>query len=135
MVRSMGGLSLKASAIRVMQTNTCLYLAKGMAEYVLILDLEDFFIPRGNNWNFKSVMKSIQPDRQGKRHSRMLPLNSQGENGSITDKKRIEESNFGWARDHAHPYCFISVPTEIVSYFNSNQNGRRNPENPWIGQR
>ena len=137
----MGGLSLKPSTIRIMQINTCLYLAKGMAEYVLILELEDFFIPRGNNWNFKNVMEALKPENQ--RRSWSLSCNAsqkENENGSIFTYQRNESVLQGrenddlvYVRDQGHPYCYINVPTEITSH--SNQNGRKNLENPWIGQR
>ena len=130
-----------------MQINTCLYLAKGMAEYVLILELEDLFIPRGNNWNFKNVVGAIQlqPDNRRRKNnpSRRKSLSlSQKENeiGSISTRQRNETVSQGrddndlvYASDHAHPYCYINVQTELASH--SNQNGRKNLESPWIGQR
>lgn len=134
-----------------MQINTCLYLAKGMAEYVLILELGDFFIPRGDNWNFKNVLEAIQlqPENQRRKENpsrrKSLSLSQkekekENENGSISTCKRNETVSQGrenndvvYASGHAHPYCYIHVPTEIASH--SNLYDRKNLGNPWIGQR
>ena len=138
-----------------MQINTCLYLAKGMAEYVLILELEDFFIPRGSNLNFKNVMEAFQPEnqRRNENHSRRKSLSlsfngsqkkneneNKNENESVFTCKRNEtglqgreNSDLVYGRDQAHPHCYINVPTEIASH--SNQKSRKSLENPWIGQR
>ena len=56
---SVGGLSLAIVTAKVMQLNSCLFHSKGLAEYVLVTNLDDFFVPQGLNFNFNDVISSI----------------------------------------------------------------------------
>lgn len=113
LVLSLGGLSLHQNTIKVMQVNTCLYLSKGFAEYVLVLDLQELFIPKGLNWNFHDLFSSIQPSQNHITRSQYQSelTSKEIEEVSIKDK---EITGHGWATDHAHPYCYITVIGEAL---------------------
>ena len=115
LVMSLGGLSFHQNTIKVMQVNTCLYLSKGFAEYVLVLDLQELFIPKGLNWNFQDLLSSIKPSidhiTRSQYQSQDELINNRIEDISMKDK---EITGHGWATDHAHPYCYITVIGEAL---------------------
>ena len=125
-VRSAGGLEFSTSAVEVMQINTCLYLSKGLAEFILIANTHEFFVPQGNNWNFKDVFSSIVPK-----------LNVDWKDEKTMDGWRMKngttDDSHGWAQQHAHPYCYISVASNNV--YSGNLLDFDDGANPWIGQR
>ena len=95
-----------------------------------MLDLEEFFIPKGINRNFQDVFASIKPSKNhvtDPRYRRKV-TNSTIENIWKEDK---ENKGHGWSKDHAHPYCYITVPGEVVL----SPSESRDPNLPWIGQR
>ena len=106
---SVGGLSFDVVASKVMQINSCLFHSKGLAEYVLVADIDEFFIPKGMNYNFNDVINSI-----------------------VRKNNEIDERRL---RDHsiAHPYCYVRVQGEVV--FNPTVHEERDIKHTWIGQR
>lgn len=108
-VLSVGGLSLALVASKVMQINTCLFHSKGLAEYVLVTDIDEFFIPKGINFNFNDVINSIAR-----------------KNNEI-DERRLRNDSI------AHPYCYVRVQGEVV--FNPTAYEKRDIKHMWIGQR
>lgn len=125
-VRSVGGLEFSNSAIEVMQINTCLYLSKGLAEFIFIANAHEFFVPQGKNWNFQDVFLSIAPKTNFERMD--------GKALDVWRKKNSStDDSHGWAQQHAHPYCYLSVASNRVYKDNSMDND--DVLNPWIGQR
>lgn len=129
LVLSLGGLSLHLNTIKVIQVNTCLYLSKGFAEYVLVLDLEELFIPKGINFNFQDLFSSITPSKNHITRSQYQSelTNKKIEEIWIKDKDK-EVSRHGWSTDHAHPYCYITVIGEVLLNLNPSEdvsNGQR----------
>jgi hypothetical protein len=73
-----------------MQINTCLYLTKGLSEYVAILEIDEFFMPKGKYGNFLDVLNSIPKyDIRTSDHSSVV--------------SRVG----GFADGDDHPYCYI----------------------------
>jgi hypothetical protein len=102
-----------------MQINTCLYLAKGLSEYVAILEIDEFFMPKGKYGNFLDVLNSIPKyDPKTSDHSAVVSIDKKG--------------GIGFADADDHPYCYISVTTEAV--YNSRP-GPVDPDHPWMGER
>lgn len=127
-MRSVGGLSFHEYAIQIMQINMNLHFSRGLAEYILVTDLNEFFIPRGKYWNFLDLLKSIEPKVDPSVHSNM---------GSkiidIWSENKATDSSHGWADGHAHPPCYISIDIEYV--VNPQQRGYFDKGRPWFGQR
>jgi hypothetical protein len=57
-----GGLLWDRFAVKVLQSNMCLYQAKGIAEYVLLLDSDEFFIPKQPHASIADVLAAVEPD-------------------------------------------------------------------------
>ena len=123
-VRSVGGLEFSKSAIEVMQINTCLFLSKGIAEYLFVAASHEFFIPQGNNWNFQDVFSSIAAKSYiGPKDDKTL---------SIWQKSKADDSQ-ARAQEHAHPNCYISVASDLV--YNPVALESSDSGDPWIGLR
>ena len=54
MVSSLAGMTWNKNAIKIFQANACLYSTKGLADYLMVIDIDEFFVPR-----FKSGLSSI----------------------------------------------------------------------------
>lgn len=126
-IRSMSGMSFHKHSMKVMQINTCLYYAKGMAEYVFALDLDEFFIPKGKNFNFLDVFKAIEPKED------LLVYAALGDGAIPVWREKLKTGGQGWASGHAHPSCYISVSSDVM--VNPAKGGYSDTERPWIGQR
>lgn len=122
MVRSIGGLSIDLFTIKVLQINTCLYLAKGLAEYVAVLDIDEFFIPKGENFNFIDVLNAV--------NNQSIKSEMINENKSSKDIEIIREEKDVRADVHSHPFCYISIESEIVMKTNSDDQSAK-----WMGER
>jgi len=57
---SVEGLSWMRDNIKINQVNMCVYLAKGVADYVGIWDVDEFFIPKGRFGNLLQVIQSTE---------------------------------------------------------------------------
>lgn len=123
----MSGLSFHKHAMKIMQINTCLYFSKGLAEYIFVLDLDEFFVPKGTNFNFLDIFTSIAPKEN------LLDYASLGEGITGLWREKLKTGGHGWASNHAHPACYFSVLSEVV--LNPAKGGYHNRERPWIGQR
>ena len=98
-----------------------------MAEYLLVVDLHEFFVPRGNNWNFLDVLKSIEATEV---------VSDVAEKGGLNDgisKIRRGGGSHGWAAKNDHPACYITVLADVV--VNPYIGGYTDAERPWTGQR
>ena len=127
-VRSIGGLSIQEDSIQIMQINMCLHFSRGLAEFVFVTDLNEFFVPRGKYFNFLDLFKSIEP--------KVDPSAYLGMGNKIVDTwrdKKTSDNAHGWADGHAHPYCYISVDAEYV--VNPKAMGYSDRDHPWVGQR
>ena len=131
MISSVGGLSWHRAAMKIFQANSCLYLAKGLTEYLAVFDVDEFFIPKGPHMSFMDVVKSTRPS---------VPL---AVHPPRTDALALKEEwarkgkgggrGAGWADKDGHPYCYISVSSEVVP--NKRTGGYVDPLHPWMGQR
>ena len=112
---SVGGLSLAVITAKVMQINSCLFHSKGMAEYVLVSDLDEFFIPQGPNFNFNDVINSIAR-----------------KSNEVNERRLDNDLNKG-VEKIAHPHCYVRVQGEAV--FNPTLGRYRDINRIWMGQR
>ena len=82
--------------------NFCTYYSKGVADYVGIWDLDEFFIPKGTNKNLLNVISNAYPE---KTLDHDIPRRF-NENTSL-DKKW--PGGRGWADGSGHPFCFLQL--------------------------
>jgi Glycosyltransferase family 92 len=123
----MSGMSFHKHSMKVMQINSCLFYAKGMAEYVFILDLDELFLPKGKNFNFLDVFTAMTPKED------LLPFASLGTSTTQIWRDKVQAGGKGWASGHAHPSCYITVSSDVM--LNPQKGGYFDTEHPWVGQR
>jgi Glycosyltransferase family 92 len=121
-VLSVSGLSIPNHTLKIMQINSCLYHSRGTAEYLLVIDLHEFFVPRGNNWNFLDVLKSIEATEV---------VSESAEKGSQHGGTSVDIR--GINAKHNHPACYITVFSDVV--VNPFIGGYTDAGRPWTGQR
>lgn len=122
MIYSIGGLSWPRNTIKIFQANTCLYRAKGAAEHMLYLDIDEFFIPKLPFNNIVDVIKAQYST---------TPLKL--ESVDLSELKENWEGGRGWADKDAHPFCYLMLTAEVFT--NKKAGGYIDPYNPWIGSR
>jgi hypothetical protein len=93
----------------------------GLAEYIVILDVADFFIPKGTNRNFLDVLNSIN-------HKDV----------SLYDKMISRKQERLGGDEDEHPFCYINIISELVFNVKNHDpqlQGGVDPEHPWMGER
>ena len=84
------------------KVNFCAYFSKGVADNVAVWDIDEFFIPKGENKNMLDLIDSSNSDG---------PLDSEVSRkfaGQEGQNSRWHGGR-GWADDNAHPYCFLEI--------------------------
>ena len=116
----MGGVIWDPLFMKILQSNICLYLSRGSADYVTILDVDEFFIPKNNYSSFADVINSAKENI----HSPLIKL------PYVSDSfMNSWKGGSGWADKDAHPYCFLSVASEIFLQ------KKEVVTSPWIGDK
>ena len=96
-VQSIGGLSFDKYTVKMLQVNTCLYLSKGLAEYVAVLDVDELFIPKGIHSSFidvlNGVLQSTDEDAELEDMDALIGEADELETRISLRKKRIDEIN------------------------------------------
>ena len=119
-VQSIGGLSFDKYTVKMLQVNTCLYLSKGLAEYVAVLDVDELFIPKGIHSSFFDVLKGV--------HS--TPSLNNFDSVALQKSLAFGVKVNGDAEVHRHPFCFITVNSEVfISHVEVDK------EHPWMHER
>ena len=122
-VQSIGGLSFNKYTVKMLQLKTCLYLSKGLAEYVAVLDVDEFFIPKGFHSSFLDVLEGV--------HS--TPSLDNFDSVALQKSRDFGVKVNGQAERHRHPFCFITVNSEV--FINRSVNMEVDTVNPWIHER
>ena len=127
--------------MKALQINTCLYLAKGMAEYVNVLDIDEFFIPQGKHYNYADVLQTAENSGDAKNEGYSGDTD---DNDDRDDRGNVDEGDDRDGRDgaeeasaavvfadnQAHPACFFSIDSEV--FMNRISDDRHHV---WIGER
>jgi len=90
---------------KVFQTNLCTYFSKGTADYVGVWDLEEFFIPKGENKDLLDVIRKA----------------------TVPDYKDV-----GLPDGHKHPFCFLGLDSEVIG---NKELNNIDMAHLWIGER
>lgn len=97
-----GGIMWDFLLIKVVQSNACLYAAKGVADYLLILDADEFLIPRTPSRWLPSILRAAHP-------SLLEPPRS-----GIVQGRRVWRGGPGWADADGHPLCFLAAQSQVL---------------------
>lgn len=91
------GAVLRNTPVKVFSVNMCLYFAKGMADYVAIWDVDEFFIPHGKNKDLLDLLDGVDDIE--------IPTNRLVSRESAV----LTSSSKGMADGHGHPLCYIQL--------------------------
>ena len=99
LVNSVLGASLDRDVVKVIYVNMCLYLTKGMVDYLAVWDIDEYFIPQLPHHSISDVIRAAEaPD----------PL-------EITVGLAAHRgSGRGWADDFNHPFCYLMLSSEVI---------------------
>jgi hypothetical protein len=112
-VISSHGLQWHPTATKIFQSTMHLFYTKGFADYLAVFDVDEFFIPKNGYSSIKGIIRAVD-----------LPPGRNPKSG--------RRQSQGFADEHDHPLCFISVHSEVVANAPVDL-GKR--QLPWIGSR
>ena len=105
---SFGGIIWSKKAIRTFHANTCLYLSKGSADYVGNWNVNEFFIPRGNNKNLLDVLEKLEfLDPKKLTGNNAIPPVDPSYGEELMLKRGMADSGF-------HFFCSLILHTETT---------------------
>lgn len=119
LIYSVLGVKFDRDVFKVIQVNMCLYLSKGVADYVAVWDIDEYFIPKPPYTSIVQVIASAE-------ESSALMLLEEND----IDKEKWKGGK-GWADGDAHPYCFLML--DAVAVFNSDEYVVK--KSRWIGDK
>jgi hypothetical protein len=110
---SIKGISFHRDTLKILQVNMHMYLSKGLADYVGVWDVDEFFIPKGKHKTILDVIKSTY------------------ENEPKLEKLK---ANQGYADNGLHPYCYIMLNTEVMANREEMLQGSGSIKSLWMGE-
>ena len=122
------GAEIPRDNVKVFYVNMCLYLVKGVVDYMAIWDIDEYFIPRYPHQSIMDVVRAVESP---------VPLKPLPDTTEPFDMHGNWSGGRGWADGEAHPFCFIMLFSEVIySAVSSDEKPDMfDRENPWIGQR
>ena len=122
-IYSLYGLVWQRDNVKIFQVNMCLYYAKGVADYVGIWDLDEYFIPKLPYNSIVDVLKAVESPQPITPHS---PEMNASYLFSTWKKGR------GLADLSGHPLCYYLLSSLVI--LNKGQNKPVDPQHPWMGE-
>ena len=119
------GLSVDRDVVKVIFVNMCLYLTKGMVDYLAVWDIDEYFIPQLPSHSIQEVIQSAE-SRQP-----LSPLPSTADPFELVDSWR---GGRGWADGDGHPFCYLRLLSESL-YRSRDIPVKSDFFYPWIGNR
>lgn len=126
MVHSLAGMTWSKNAVKLFQANACLYTAKGLADYLLLMDVDEFFIPRINHGH-RSILDVITAVEAS------TPISAPESSQVLEEIKEAWAGGRGLADGEAHPFCYMKLTSEV--YVNRRSGAFVDFAHPWMGQR
>ncbi|RYH29751.1 hypothetical protein EON65_07410 [archaeon] len=120
---TLAGTVIRNTPIKVYSVNLCLYYAKGMADYIAIWDVDEFFVL--NNPKYKTVVDLIEDV-----DSIEVPSNPYiGKSLAVINA--TYKTSKGMADNHAHPLCYIQLYSSTLYQVDHHINDPRH-ESIWF---
>ncbi|CAE7267252.1 unnamed protein product, partial [Symbiodinium microadriaticum] len=119
------GAELTRDNTKVMYVNMCLYLVKGVVDYMAIWDIDEYFIPRFPHQSIMDVVRAVEAPE---------PLKPLPEGTEPFDIHKNWTGGRGWADGEAHPFCFLMLFSEVI-YSNMGYPEVYDPKRIWVGQK
>ena len=118
------GASLDRDNAKVMHVNMCLYLSRGVADYVAVWDTDEYFIPRLPHHTIMDVIRSAEAPE---------PLQPFPHDTDAFTMKTQWTGGRGWADGHGHPFCYLTLSSDCI--FRKDDATRKNLDRVvWVGE-
>lgn len=125
-VYSLDGMTFDRDVFKIMQVNMCLYLTKGVVDYLAIWDIDEYFIPKPP---YNTILDVINAAENVGRINKPPP--SDMSNNAIIE---LHQKQRGMADEDPHPFCYLMLHSEVL--FQDQQHSKTNdPLKPWIGMK
>ena len=126
MVYSLAGMTWNKNSVKIFQSNACLYSAKGQADYLLLIDVDEFFVPRvaSGYTSLLQVIRAVEAD---------FPVEAPESPQILEEIKPTWAGGRGLADGEAHPLCYMLLSSEV--YVNRRSGQALDEEHPWMGDR
>jgi hypothetical protein len=133
------GMNMERDNVKVFNVNLCLYLAKGVADYVAIWDIDEYFIPKPPHVSIMDVIRYAESPFP------LTPLSlPSGSSASASGTGTASLDPFkvfpnwkggrGWADLDGHPFCYLMMSSEAL-YRVATRSEKPSLDHPWIGDR
>ena len=120
------GMSMHRDNVKIFYVNMCLYLTKGMVDYLAIWDVDEYFIPMLPHHTIMDVIRAQEASKP------MIPLNeSENDAWELTTSWK---GGPGWADGDAHPFCYLQMHSDVLMRPKDSKM-RADSDTPWVGMR
>ena len=119
------GLSLDRDVVKVIYVNMCLYLTKGMVDYLAVWDIDEYFIPQLPHHSISDVIRAAEAPQ---------PLEPLPPSSNPFELVNTWRGGRGWADGDGHPFCYLRLLSESL-YRPNSVSKRPNIFSAWIGNR
>lgn len=120
------GMSMHRDNVKIFYVNMCLYLTKGMVDYLAIWDVDEYFIPMLPHHTIMDVIRAQQPTKP------MVPLvEADLDPWQLTKTWR---GGPGWADGDGHAFCYLQMHSEVL-FRPEGSKARADSVTPWVGMR
>lgn len=119
------GMNMERDNVKVFNVNMCLYLAKGVADYVAIWDVDEYFIPKPPHHTIMDVIRLAESP---------TPLQPFSPTADPFQVFPTWKGGRGWADLDGHPFCYLMMSSEAL-YRASTSSDKPTAESPWVGDR
>jgi hypothetical protein len=118
-------MSMDRDNVKIFYVNMCLYLSKGLADYLAIWDTDEYFIPKPPNHSIMDVI------RRADSQVPLTPLPSDVDPWAMV---QTWKGGKGWADGEGHPLCYFMLSSEVL-YRPEDSAPTSTMGNRWVGSR
>jgi hypothetical protein len=120
------GMSMHRDNVKIFYVNMCLYLTKGMVDYLAIWDVDEYFVPMLPHHTIMDVIHAQEPSKP------MIPLvEADNDPWKLTTSWK---GGPGWADGDGHAFCYLQMHSEVL-FRPKESKARADSVTPWVGMR
>lgn len=128
LVYSMHNLQFDRDVFKIFQVNMCMYLSRGVADYIAIWDIDEYFIPKPPLNSIMDLVRSV--DLPVEQMRRLMPK----DDAELYRQLQTWKGGRGFADDDMHPFCYIMLMSDVL-FQDSSDKKTNDPLRPWIGMK
>lgn len=118
-------MSMDRDNIKIFYVNMCLYFTKGVADYLAVWDVDEYFIPKPPNFSILDVIR---------RADSSLPLAPVASDIDPFVMEKQWKGGKGWADGEGHPLCYLMLSSEVL-YRPEGSDPTSTITKRWVGSR